>query len=71
MEERLGTDEALGKDSYQAVQPFVSSSPWDHNAVYERIARRANERLGGSADRVLALDECCVAKKGGCICWRG
>ena len=64
MDERLGEDAALGEDAYQATQQFISASRWEHDAVYRQICARADRRLGGSPDTVLAIDESGHAKKG-------
>ena len=64
MDERLGADEALCADTYQATQQFISSSPWDADPLYARIALRANQRLGGTSQSVLSIDESANAKKG-------
>jgi len=64
MDERLGQASALWDDSYQATQQFISTSRWDEGMLYARIATRADERLGGTADSVLSIDESSHAKKG-------
>jgi len=64
MDERLGHDDALGGDNYQATQQFISTSPWDESLLYSRIAARAQERLGGTGDAVLTIDESSMTKKG-------
>jgi SRSO17 transposase len=68
MDEHLGKgrspDKNLGVDSYQGMQQFISSSPWDESLVYAEISRRANQRLGGSKDTTLVIDESANAKKG-------
>lgn len=65
MDERLGADKSLCADTYEATQQFISSSPWDESELYARVAQRANERLGGTAQSVLSIDESANAKKGG------
>lgn len=64
MDERLGGDDLLGEDIYQATQQFISSSRWDHQAVYRQLCVRADRRLGGSPDTVLVIDESGHTKKG-------
>ena len=64
MDERLGDDEALGEDIYQATQQFISLSRWDYDAVYRQLCVRADRRLGGSVDSVLVIDESGNTKKG-------
>ena len=68
MDEHLGKDNSpgkdLGEDSYQGMQQFLSSSPWDDSLVYAEISSRANQRLGGSKDSTLIIDESANGKKG-------
>lgn len=64
MDERLGQDDALCEDNYQATQQFISSSRWDEAVLYARISARAQERLGGTISSVLCIDESSHAKKG-------
>ena len=64
MDERLGEDEALGEDIYQATQQFISASRWEDGAVYRQLCARADRRLGGSPDSVLVIAESCHTKKG-------
>jgi len=64
MDERLGENDSLGEDLYQATQQFISASGWDPNAVYRQLCVRADRRLGGSPDTVLVIDESAHTKKG-------
>ena len=64
MDERLGQDASLCEDNYQATQQFISTSAWDEAALYRQVAARANERLGGTRNSVLVIDESAFAKKG-------
>ena len=64
MDERLGQDDSLCEDNYQATQQFISASRWDEGQLYQQIGTRANERLGGTLDSVLSIDESSNAKKG-------
>lgn len=64
MDERLGNDDALCEDTYEATQQFVSSSKWGVAPVFSQISQRANERLGSTKDSVLSIDESSNAKKG-------
>ena len=64
MDERLGEDESLGEDNYQATQQFISASRWDEGAVYRKLCEHADRRLGGSVDTVLVIDESGHTKKG-------
>jgi len=64
MDERLGQDESLCEDNYQATQQFISASPWDEARLYQQICARANERLGGTSSSTLVVDESAQSKKG-------
>ena len=64
MDERLGEDPSLWRDTYEATQQFISSSNWSSDAVFAQISQRANERLGGTINSVLCIDESSNAKKG-------
>ncbi len=57
-------DERLENAGYEGLQNFISKSPWDENPVYDFIARRADERLGGRPDTILEIDESAFSKKG-------
>ena len=48
---------------YQSLQQFVSDSPWDHEALIERIGKDVDALLGGN-DSMLLIDESGFAKKG-------
>ena len=48
---------------YQAIQQFLSDSPWDHEALNEHVACDVSDLLGGP-ESVLAIDESGFAKKG-------
>ncbi len=48
----------------QALQHFLSNSPWDERAVLDQVAQEADARLGGSEDSALLIDESGIAKKG-------
>jgi SRSO17 transposase len=47
----------------QALQQFLSDSPWDYQGVMEQVAEDANLILGGK-DSALLLDETSIVKKG-------
>lgn len=57
-------DEHLGAKDYEALQHFLSSSPWDSRPVYSAIAKRANGRIGGRPGSVVIVDEAAHGKKG-------
>lgn len=48
----------------QALQHFLSNSPWDERAVLDQVAQEADALLGGSEDSALLLDESGITKKG-------
>jgi SRSO17 transposase len=48
----------------QQFQHFISNSPWDHEPVLERIARDADQLLGGGPDSCLIIDESSFPKQG-------
>ena len=48
---------------YQSLQQFISDSPWDHEALIQRIGQDVDSLVGGN-DSMLAIDESCFAKKG-------
>ena len=48
---------------YQSLQQFVSDSPWDHEALIERIGKDVDTLVGGN-DSMLIIDESGFAKKG-------
>lgn len=48
---------------YQSLQQFISDSPWDHEALIQRIGKDVDARVGGE-DSMLIIDESGFAKKG-------
>jgi len=48
----------------QALQHFLTNSPWDERAVMDQVAREANTILGGREDSCLLIDESGFTKKG-------
>ncbi len=48
----------------QALHHFISNSRWDERAVLNKIARDANNLLGGTDDSFLLIDESGIPKKG-------
>lgn len=56
-------EEYVAAYNYQAQQQFLSDSPWNHDALVDRIARDVNELVGGP-DSGLLIDESCFEKKG-------
>jgi len=49
---------------YQAVQHFITHSPWEYKPVMEQVAGDGNRLLGATADSALFIDESSVPKKG-------
>jgi SRSO17 transposase len=56
--------EMVPESNEQALQHFVSNSPWDANAVMDQVAMRSNEALQDGEDRCLLIDETACLKKG-------
>ena len=56
-------EQVAGSDYFQ-LQHFVSDSPWDERPVLDKVARDADELLGGRAESCLTLDESGFTKKG-------
>ena len=57
-------EEVVEGSDYEASQQFISNSPWDAQAVMDRVAHEADGILGGHPDTCLALDESGFEKKG-------
>ena len=56
--------EAVPDSNDQALQHFLTNSPWDEQLVVEQVAHDANELLGGRKNSCLLLDESGLPKKG-------
>ena len=56
-------NDVSGSD-YQGMEQFISSSPWDHRALLDDVARDANELLGDGKEAGLYIDESSFLKKG-------
>lgn len=60
--------EVIGQDvkgsDYQGLEQFISSSPWDHRAVMDQVARDADALLGDERRAGLYIDESSFLKKG-------
>jgi SRSO17 transposase len=56
--------ETVPDSNEQALQHFVSNSPWDANAVMDQVAMRSNAALQNGEDRCLLIDETAFLKKG-------
>jgi len=57
--------EKVANADYQAMQQFITDSPWDASGVFDQVALDANDRLPRHGNRRLAIDESAFAKKGG------
>uniref|UniRef100_UPI0025E01C99 transposase n=1 Tax=uncultured Thiodictyon sp. TaxID=1846217 RepID=UPI0025E01C99 len=56
--------EVVTDSDEQALQHFLSNSPWDERGVLDQVARDADALLGGTADTALLIDESGITKKG-------
>jgi len=56
--------EAVPNCDDQALQHFLTNSPWDDQRVVEQVVQDANLLIGGHADSCLILDESGIPKKG-------
>lgn len=57
-------EEVVPDTDYQALQQFISNSPWDAQAVMDETALRASELIGDPKDAYLIIDETSFTKKG-------
>jgi SRSO17 transposase len=57
-------EEDVAGSNYQAMQQLITDSPWDHEAVMEKVAVKANGMLGGHRHSALYVDESAFVKKG-------
>jgi SRSO17 transposase len=56
--------EAVPDCDDQALQHFLTNSPWEDQRVVEQVTHDANSLLGGHADSCLIIDESGMPKKG-------
>ena len=56
--------EVVPESDDQALQHFLSNSPWDARAVLGQVASEADALLGGTRDSALLIDESGFTKKG-------
>jgi SRSO17 transposase len=56
--------EAVPDSDDQVLQNFLTHSSWDHRAVMDRVARKADTLLGADRDVGLYIDESAFQKKG-------
>lgn len=57
-------EEKVPESNEQALQHFVTNSPWDESAVLDQVAQEGNKLLGGQENTCLLIDETSFAKKG-------
>lgn len=57
-------DEVVADSDYEAMQHFISGSPWDFRRVINRVAQESDKLLGGTGQTGLLIDETAFAKKG-------
>lgn len=57
-------EEKVPETNEQALQHFVTNSPWDERAVLNQVATEGNKLLGGKDDSCLVIDETGLVKKG-------
>ncbi len=57
-------EEKVVESNEQALQHFVTNSPWNEDAVLDQVAKEGNKLLGGQENTCLLIDETSFAKKG-------
>jgi SRSO17 transposase len=57
-------EQVVPNTNEQALQHFISNSPWSAEAVMRLVARGADALLGGHEDTLLVIDESGIPKKG-------
>jgi SRSO17 transposase len=57
-------EEKVPESDGQALQHFITNSPWDERAALAQVAKDGDKLLGGSEDSCLLIDETSFAKKG-------
>jgi SRSO17 transposase len=57
-------EEKVPESNEQALQHFVTNSPWNEKAALEQVAVEGNKLLGGKDDSCLLIDETSFGKKG-------
>ena len=56
--------EVVADAEWEAMQHFVSNSPWDSSGLLRQLRDEVNQELGGTADSCLLVDESAFNKKG-------
>ena len=59
-------EEHVPESDYEALQNFISNSPWDARSVINRVATESDALLGGTGRTVLLIDETAISKKDEC-----
>ncbi len=59
-------EERVPDVEYEALQQFISSSPWDAREVMGMVALEADKLVGGTGQTGLLIDETAINKKGRC-----
>lgn len=59
-------EEHVPESDYEALQHFISNSPWNSRIVINRVATESDLLLGGTGRTGLLIDETAIAKKGVC-----
>lgn len=54
----------VSQSNYQGMEQFISSSPWQHRALMDDVAKEASEALGDELETGLMIDETSFLKKG-------
>jgi SRSO17 transposase len=57
-------EEKVPESNGQALQHFITNSPWDERAALVQVAKDGDKILGGTEDSCLLLDETSFLKKG-------
>ena len=57
-------EESVAETDYNALQQFISDSPWSAREVFDRVAVETSALLGGTGEMALIIDESGFAKKG-------
>jgi SRSO17 transposase len=57
-------EESVTDSDYEALQHFISESPWNERAVFDRVAAEVDGLLGGTPVCALLIDETSFVKKG-------
>ncbi len=56
--------EVVPESDDQALQHFLTNSPWNEREVLDQVALEADRLLGGEEDSALLVDESGITKKG-------